>query len=97
MKKTDIIETVIAKQDKYFDLVWLARRLPEDYNNPKILKIINRIKKEYPQEVESLSDAENGNWEHGFNSGVLAAMRYILHLDSEGVEFADIEFPMLDT
>ena len=36
------------------------------------------IQERYPDEVESLQSALDGDWDHGFNSGMLAALRLIL-------------------
>jgi hypothetical protein len=41
--------------------------------------------------------SENGDWYHGFNSGMLAALRYVLTMDDLGIKQADEEFPMLDS
>lgn len=40
---------------------------------------------------------EIGDWQHGFNSGCLAAFRYITLLIEEGKELAEEEFPDLDS
>ena len=60
---------------------------------------MDRIEKEYPDEVNELNglSAEHINWHHGFNSGMVAALRYILTMDDLGLEQADEEFPMLDS
>ena len=59
--------------DKYFDLVWLARkRLDEP---PHIQQIIDMKIAKYPTEFKELSCPNTGFWAHGFNSGMLAACR----------------------
>lgn len=37
-----------------------------------------RIQEAYPDEVESLQSALDGDWDHGFNSGMLAGLRLVL-------------------
>lgn len=91
------IEIIADLEEKYFDLVWYARKSEEQYNTiPKVKENVDRIDEQYPKETENLS-SENGDWHHGFNSGMLAGMRYVLSLYSEGKETADEEFPFLDT
>ena len=97
MKKQEIIDVIVGLEEKYFDLVWYARKSEEDYNIiPKVKENVDRIIEKYPTETQNLS-AEGGDWEHGFNSGMLAGIRYVLSLYSEGKEIADEEFPFLDT
>lgn len=100
MKKKEILENIIELEDKYFDLVWYARSSPENSDIPKVKENIERIQNQYPYEVASLY-ADDSNWEHGFNSGMLAGMRYIMTLFEPGPmggkERADEEFPFLDT
>ena len=99
------------KADKYRDLVWYARsgcRLdqhPPDIR-AKVLKARERVQRLYPKETNLHMD-----WNHGFNSGCLAAFRYVLTalnegtgIDEFGEEFsigglteAEVEFPDLDT
>jgi hypothetical protein len=96
MKKSDIEAAVKEMEQKYFDLVWLARKRPED--RPKASEAIDRIRKAYPDEVERLR-GEHGDWEHGFNSGCLAAFRYVFGLFGTDADAAQAkeEFPFLDT
>ena len=101
MKKKEIIELLEEKEEKYFDLVWYARVTPEKYNTiPKTMENVDRIEKLYPTETKSLS-SDTGEWEHGFNSGILAGMRYALTLldngPMSGKEYAEEYFPFLDT
>ena len=86
-------------EEKYFNLVWLARKYPEDYKNPKIAPQIKEVKDLYPDDVAHLSCPKEGDWAHGFNSGCLATFRYILTSleDKDGLQQADDEFPFLDT
>ena len=119
-KLHDIFEKCLAKQDKYFDLVWSARRPAIDApvddwtfyaygtKNPKkrrestsnsILqarKAVQKIVEKYPADYANLL-GEDGRFYHGFNSGALAAFRYVLDIIETGVEHAEEEFPNLDT
>jgi hypothetical protein len=65
--------------EKYFSLVWLARTDREDLLNLEkyeVLKRIKEIEEKYPEEVEELEKC-NSNWQHGFNSGMLACIRFL--------------------
>jgi len=119
-KLHDIFEKCLAKQDKYFDLVWSARRPAIDApvddwtfyaygtKTPKkrrestsnsILqarKAVQKIVEKYPADYANLL-GEDGRFYHGFNSGALAAFRYVLGIIETGVEHAEGEFPNLDT
>ena len=95
MKKNDIKNEVQKLESKYCDLVWYARSSPEHDHIEGVLKNRKRIEESYPKEVEAFFDGPD--WEHGFNSGMLAGMRYILDLFDNNKEEADKYFPMLDT
>ncbi|KAL3770471.1 hypothetical protein ACHAW5_006650 [Stephanodiscus triporus] len=59
-------------EEKYFDLVWIARgRGRGDHPSPLAAK--------YPVEIAKIK-GEHGDWEHGFNSGMLAASRMYMGL-----------------
>ena len=138
-------ESVLAHYaDKYFDLVWYARKHPQEDAEywgevaPDIRKgafsAMEKVEQKYPDEVAKLNgefpkkfNAQNvpeelreqltkafinTDWEHGFNSGCLAAFRFALTaLDRElywneefeewlpigGIEDAIDLFPELDT
>ena len=96
MNKKQLLETIVQKQDKYVDLLWYARSNPKDINIEGVKENKERIEKLYPTEVKELQ-SENGDWQHGFHSGMVAALRYILTMDDMGKEAADEEFPMLDS
>jgi len=99
MNKKQLLENIIEKHDKYVDLLWYARATPENYDIKGVKENVDRIEKEYPGEVKELNglSAEHTNWHHGFNSGMVAALRYILTMDDLGLEQANEEFPMLDS
>ena len=81
--------------EKYYDLVWLARKNSEDFENPIIKLQIDKVCNKYPEESVKILDGENTNWEHGFNSGMLACLRLVscARIYPENIE----EFPFLDT
>jgi hypothetical protein len=97
MTNEQILEEVIKLQDKYCDLVWYARSRPEHEEIPKVLENKQRIETQYPSEIKSLIEGSHPDWEHGFNSGMLAGMRYILDVIHEGKEVAEGFFPSLDS
>lgn len=73
-------------EKKYFDLVWMARKNPKDLKDPNIKRIFNETSAKYPGELKKLQGKE-GDWTHGFNSGMLAAVRlfsgYVSSLEDE--------------
>ena len=120
-KLHDVFEKSLAKQDKYFDLVWSARRpaidapvedwtfyaygtktptkvkeISEDSQILLARKAVQKIVEKYPEDYANLL-GEDGRFHHGFNSGALAAFRYVLDIIETGVEFAEDEFPNLST
>lgn len=88
--------------DKYFDLVWLARSDRDALLKSEIyeaLSKINEIESKYEIEVKALYE-DDTNWHHGFNSGMLACLRFLSSYiqddwwpleDTGGVEFPDEE------
>lgn len=122
MKLTEDIEKELQNlEEKYFNLVWYARSNPredEAYWNTVPHDIRRgafnaqlQVETEYPEEVADLK-SEHTDWQHGFNSGALAAFRFVLTaLDDEmiedemeggffprgGLQNARDEFPFLDT
>ena len=51
----------------------------------------------YPEEINSYLNEDHPDWTHGFNSGMLAGIRYTLDLNKYGKEEADESFPCLDS
>lgn len=98
MKLTPEIEEELKKQEeKFFNLVWYARKQPREdvvywlTTPPEIRKkafeAMAEVETNYPEEVKELCSPERGNWEHGFNSGALAVFRFIITaLDDEMIE-----------
>jgi hypothetical protein len=86
----EVDKAIGEKISKYFDLVWYARKPPSwdtetDYwknskpeNRKKCYDECSKIEELYPEEVDELRCPTSGNWHHGFNSGCLAAFRYII-------------------
>ena len=58
----------------------------------ELQKIVDKFPEDY-----SLLKGQDGQFHHGFNSGALAAFRYVLDIIETGVEHAEEEFPNLDT
>ena len=96
MNKKQLVENILQKQDKYVDLLWYARSKPENESIKGVKENKERIEKLYPNEVKDLQN-ERGDWQHGFNSGMVAALRYILTMDESGLEQANEWFPELDS
>tara|TARA_R110000744_G_scaffold18970_9_gene50411 strand:+ start:275 stop:586 length:312 start_codon:yes stop_codon:yes gene_type:complete len=81
-----------VEQEKYYNLVWYAR---SDSNADVAKKERKQIEKLYPEETEQLIN-ENGKWQHGFNSGMLACLRLIN--GGKGMTHESIaDFPSLDS
>jgi hypothetical protein len=97
MKKSDVIDKLVAMEQKYFDLVWLARSRPED-GGPRRGRVRETIRTLYPDEVGELS-GDNSDWQHGFHSGCLASLRLAIGLLGSKMEqeMAERDFPMLDS
>jgi hypothetical protein len=71
--------------DKYFDLVWIARGAGRgEHPSP--------LAEKYRAEIEKLKCVRDGDWQHGFNSGMLAASRMYMGLAVSTEEEACIEF-----
>lgn len=95
MKKTDVMIELRAREKMYFDLVWFARSRPDEAVGAAGRK---RVSKAYPAQVARLR-GEHSDWEHGFNSGCLAAFRLVMGLlgTKAEAEMAIDDFPFLDT
>lgn len=96
MNKKQLVENIIEKHDKYVDLLWYARSKPENESIKGVKENKERIEKLYPNEVKEFQ-SERGDWQHGFHSGMVAALRYILTMDESGLEQANEWFPELDS
>ena len=101
----DVLELIAAKEEKFQKLVWWARKQPSDHPfwdtvpshiKTGALNAASQVEEMYPDECDSLKCADCGDFEHGFNSGMLAALRFVLHA-TEDPETAEECFPELDT
>ena len=82
----EIEEKLSELTEKYFHLVWYARKAPSDDKEywdgtpdeikTKALNEVSRIEEFFPDDVDELVEDES-NWTHGFNSGCLAAFRFV--------------------
>ncbi len=85
-------------ENKYESLVWYARKTDKQINSiPEVKQHVLEIQNLYPNECMELNVQELSDWSHGFNSGMLACVRYIQDYVDEGKEFADENFPSLHT
>ena len=66
---------------KYNDLVWYARSQPENAEMEAVKTHKKRIETAYKSEVNDLRN-DYDNWQHGFNSGMYAALGLMLDEDS---------------
>jgi hypothetical protein len=85
--------------EKYERLVWYARKTEEDIETiDAVREQCKQIEEDYEDECVALNSIERGDWQHGFNSGILAAARYFWAIET-GVDedYADECFPELDT
>jgi hypothetical protein len=86
MKKA--LEAVKSKAaedtEKYFDLVWIARpdvdAVLADPDHPSHTGVVEIMAKQ-PLELQKLQ-GQDADWQHGFNSGLLAASRMYLGLST---------------
>lgn len=97
MRNAQMIKNnLIEMEDKYEMLVWYARKREEQIRTiPEVRELVYEVQREYPKECRMLE--ESGDWTHGFNSGMLAATRFILNIERNGIDYAKKDFPNLDT
>ncbi len=62
---------LVDLEEKYRRLVWYSRTNPEEQSER-----MEEISDLYPDEIVKLENCEN-SWQHGFNSGMLAAARLL--------------------
>ena len=82
-KALDAVQGKAAEDSqKYRELVWIARRNiddvladPEHPSHPGVVEIMAK----HPLELRKLQ-GQDGDWQHGFNSGLLAASRMYMDL-----------------
>ena len=103
---SDPFEKFASKLSKYERLVWFARSHPPDdtdyWNSvhPEIkrgaLNEQSRVEEMFPDDTDQLKCSQCSDWSHGFNSGVLAGLRYALAYADDPND-AEEMFPELDT
>ncbi len=77
MKKR-VASQVEKLHGKYSDFLWFARKTEKGEETLSLVrKKCKQIRELYPEECERLASSENGDWQNGFNSGMLAAVRLI--------------------
>ena len=103
---SDPFQRFASKLEKYERLVWFARSRPSSETDywksvpPEIkegaLNAQSRVEEMFPDEVDDLKCPCCTDWAHGFNSGVLAGLRYALAYADDPND-AEEMFPELDT
>ena len=96
MNKKQLVEIILKKQNKYVDLLWYARSKPEHLSIPGVKDKKTMIEIHHKWEVDQLN-GKDSDWQHGFHSGMVAALNYLLTCDDLGLDQADEEFPNLDS
>jgi len=78
MSNTEEIKCELrALELKYQNLVWLGENSEWGLDHPGKREFAHRIAELYPEEADSLLCCDFGVWNNGFNSGMLAAIRFI--------------------
>lgn len=94
--QSEINQKMMEFEEKYELLVWYARKSEHQINTiPAVRECVLEVQTSYPHECQELN--EYRDWAHGFNSGMLASVRYLLEMERSGVDCADKNFPSLDT
>lgn len=77
--------------DKYFNLVWLARKTAADEKIPIIATKTKEVRWKYPEEAKKLCvPGTTGDWQHGFHSGMLAAVRLVSAYTNSETELEEL-------
>lgn len=98
---TEVEKALAEMEAKYERLVWYARSpratavkfwidVPEEIRKGAF-ECQMEVEEDFPDEVSALRDEEGGEWQHGFNSGVLAALRYVATAQMQVVSIQDEE------
>lgn len=93
------MEVISQNEDKYFDIVWWTRKNEKELlieQRYDVLASCQKVKEKYPEEVKKIKECPD-NWQHGFNSGMLACLRLVSMMIEQDVDWALEEFPFLDT
>ena len=93
--KRVLIDELRKMEIKYQNLVWYARRYPQcnsrywnnfdDISRESIFKEMDKIERQYPYEIDQIN-SKNGDWQHGYHSGCLAAFRFILTASDDSID-----------
>lgn len=97
MTENEIILELMWLENKYRDLVWYARSLSRNDHIKGVKESREEVEINYPEETNSLLNGDYPDWDHGFNSGMLAGIRYYLDLNIYGKKEAEESFPCMDT
>lgn len=102
--RAQLMTLLQQKEEKYYLLVWSSRcRVFSEYSQslpPEVaerqIEKMRQIFAMYPEEMADLQ-SDDGLWDHGFNSGMLAGMRYAIEALDGNANLAEGVFPDLDT
>ena len=94
--KIQVKEKAVEMETKYCNLVWYARKSEDNMKLPAVRAFALQLEEKFSEEISQLKSG-NADFQHGFNSGCLAAYRHILSMMESSVEEADEMFPELDS
>jgi len=92
-----VIAELSRMEQKYESRVWLARKGSEHLAMPEVAAHAKKVAEMYEEEFSALLNPHSGDWQHGFHSGMLAAMRYVKDYFEDGPKTAAEFFPDLNT
>jgi hypothetical protein len=95
---SELAAALKAMHDRYSWVVWYMRHdsaraeqcLPPDVLAGVMMSLAS-VEDAYGDSIP------DDDWDHGFNCGVLAALRYVMMAQSHGIKAAQDEFPNLDS
>ena len=97
--KEDVKKAMQDIHGKYLDLVWYARsgnNIDHPVHGSAVIKSRAKTDQKYSDDTNELHKCDS-NWQHGFNSGMLACVRYLWSIEELGKQLAKESFPELDT
>jgi len=87
-----------ALHDRYFWVVWYSRHDPEEAEKCLSPEGLAGVMLSLASIEDAYGDSlPNDDVEHGFNLGMLAALRYVMTARGYGIKAAQDEFPNLDS
>jgi len=96
--KQQLINEIKLLEHKYEMLVWYARKSEQQIATIEGVRIAaDEVTRDYTEEVASLNSPLFGDWQHGFNSGMLAGMRFVYDALKYGIDDARNSFPNLNS